>query len=253
MKELYKRIRKNGAIAQAAYTKAKEREAAGVEWYKIPAREVIEYNAPGDDGLRWVEHASAGLRIKGYADKLGARGIQHTGWFTDDDGTRGTLRGIVYQLPAKDGKPRYIPGYVESENYDETGGARPDFTDIRECEIEAAYAADKLAERAAEKEREYQEAWRAGNDYAEAGEELSQERKATLELIRDMKKTRSTDKHVYPSICAALQSTVRDNLRTIAQLKAKRATLIDDFSASWRADTFAAFNEGAGKEILTVK
>lgn len=268
IKDLYLRLRKNGMSASRAYTEAKNRHAAGVEWWNIPARGAIEYNQASADGARWVEHAATGLRLVGFADEVATRnynyayGVDHKGWYTDEDGARGTLRGIVYQLPARKGKPVYIIGYTESENFEETGGARLDFSSLYYGEKggvaegasydsdarNAARHADKMAESAAEKEREYNEAYDAGRDYEYLGEQLSSERKATLELIRDMKAQRA--RGATPAICNALAGVIKSSLREIARLKEKRAQLVDDFSAAWRAEVWPAFNEGAGETIF---
>lgn len=45
-----------------------------------------------------------------YADEL--LKLRHSGWYADDDGTRGTIRGIVASLP----HGRYLPGYYGSDN-----------------------------------------------------------------------------------------------------------------------------------------
>lgn len=250
MQSLYSRIRANGATALKAYIQAKERTAAGKEWYNIPVlRPVIQYNPASDDGLRWVEHASAGLRFKGYADEVATR-INHKGWYTQDDGfSDETLRGVVYQLPARDGKPQYIPGYVETCNFDDTGGARLDFSDIRDCEIEAAYAGDRLAEIAAEKEREHNSAWRAGNDYAHAKDTIAKERKKCLALLSAMRAERK--RGAPEPICNALREQIKRHVAVITQARNEAAQLVDNFNASWRADVWPAFNEGAGKQVLS--
>jgi hypothetical protein len=269
--ELYKRIRANGATAQAAYIQAQNRFAAGVEWWNIPnMRANIEYNQAGKDGARWIEHAATGLRFVGYADEVATRnynyayGIDHTGWFTDDDGTGAKLRGVVYQLPARKGKPQYIAGYIDSENFDDTGGARLYLNTIYEGEKggaaegasydktarEVARHADSIAEKQAEEEREYNEAWRAGSDYAEELQGIKETRRACLELISAIKKERA--RGAAPVICNALREQVKAHLRIIGKAKKHAAELWDDYEHlrnprnAWRAHLWAAFADGAG-------
>ena len=74
-------------------------------------------NPVSSDGLRWVENVSKGWRLIGYADELN-RSVQHTGWFTDEDGMSETLRGIVYKLPSRKGSPVYAVGYADPYNDD---------------------------------------------------------------------------------------------------------------------------------------
>ncbi len=69
---------------------------------------------------RWVENTGfAGLRTVGFADEI-ARGIDHKGWFCDphDFGGGEVYRGIVLQLPARNGFPQYVYGYADPCNDD---------------------------------------------------------------------------------------------------------------------------------------
>ncbi len=241
IKDYYKRIRANGATAARAYELAQSNFAANRKLYDIPVKKYIEYNIAGDDGLRWIENASQGLRFTGYCDKIN-RFIDHTGWFTNEFQEE-KLRGVVYQLPARKGKAQFIAGYTDPCNDD---CARIDFNNIYDDENEAARAADRIAEKTAESEREYNEAWQAGNDYAEKGEELSTIRKATIELLQAIK-----NKQSEPVICKAIRSQINSQLAEYSELKNKRADLIDRFNASYQRAIWHAFNDGAGNQIIT--
>lgn len=87
-------------------------------------------------GLRWQ-----------WCDDVSTR-IQHTGWFTDDECVE-KIRGLVMRLPNGRG---FLAGWSMGENM----ASVVDLT-IYPDAISAAYAADSLAELAAEREREYRE------------------------------------------------------------------------------------------------
>ena len=87
----------------------------------------------------WCDEVNAG----GYLNN-----IKHKGWFTDEYGDSDTIRGIVFRLPHGRG---FIPGWSMGESM--CGEME---YDIYEDELECAHAADSLAERIADKEREYQ-------------------------------------------------------------------------------------------------
>lgn len=98
---------------------------------------------------------SVPARFVGYCDKV-ARRIDHTGWFADDC-QDSKYRGVVFRLNRNRG---FIVGYQESDN----DGIVLDLQTVLDSDddIGAAYAADNMAERAAEQEREYGESWQAG-------------------------------------------------------------------------------------------
>lgn len=117
----------------------------------------------GDTRIQYWDHKdSVPFRFTGYVDDI-RRGHRHRGWYCDQFQDR-TLRGVVYQIPARNGVPQYLSGYQESDNdsvvlYLDSFEAEP---------AEAAYRADRIAERLAESEREYNEAWQAGSQAGEA-------------------------------------------------------------------------------------
>jgi len=85
-----------------------------------------------------------------WCDEVADASIGHTGWYTDEYGDSDKIRGIVIRLNHDRG---FIVGWSMGE-----GMATSVETDhIYDDEVSAAYAADSLAEDAAEKEREYQE------------------------------------------------------------------------------------------------
>lgn len=127
--------------------------ARRLERYKAPSTGPY-YHAPaplqaGDNGRGFYLDSDGmpGLRWA-WADKVEGATIRHTGWFTDDYGTD-TVRGVVFTLPGGRG---FLAGYSMGE-----GMASSLEYAIYESARDAAYAADSLAENAAEREREYQD------------------------------------------------------------------------------------------------
>jgi hypothetical protein len=185
-----------------------------------------------------------------------------------------TVRGVVYQLPARNGRPLYLSGYDNADNgaaADAGGPAAVDFGTIWEgaeggaggpydtdSEIrEAAYHADKLAERTAEEAREYDTAWQAGSQWAARGEEVTAARRELLELLAYRRAARTAGD--YPSICATIIGHVRSLLDTISTARAERAKLAaGDYSKrdlylgfyTGSAEMRSAFNDGAGETVL---
>lgn len=90
-----------------------------------------------------------GLRYQ-YCDDI-ASGITHSGWYTDEHGISETIRGLVFRLPNKRG---FLVGWTMGEGM--ASGIETDC--IYEDEMQAAYAADSIAENIAERQREYEEA-----------------------------------------------------------------------------------------------
>lgn len=196
------------------------------------------FEAHGEDHMRWIEKPDdCGLRFVGYADELNSF-IKHTGWYTDDDGFYETVRGVVYQLPARDGKPQYVAGYDDANNpgsaclsFDITEGERDEncgYGCNEQGKRDAASHADQIAERCAENQREYNRAWRAGSDYHELSDEISTIRKSTLKLIAEIKAARQS-RNKSPMICETLATAIKDNLKTIRKNRDKCAELFSDY------------------------
>ena len=83
-----------------------------------------------------------------WADEVDGVRINHTGWWTDEYGDSETIRGIVVSLP----HGRFLAGWSMGEGMASTVDGY-----IYDSASDAAYAADSMAESAAEDEREYQE------------------------------------------------------------------------------------------------
>ncbi|RWE37433.1 hypothetical protein [Mesorhizobium sp.] len=210
----------------------------------------------GAKAMRWIENPSAcGLRFVGYAHDL-AR-LNHTGWFVDNDQNE-TIKGVVFQLSARDGKPLFVSGYEDANgngyslDFDdiETGASGEDCDDAKR---DAARYADQIAEWIAEDEREYSAAWQAGSRFAELGDEIKADRKLALELLAERRAARDDGK-AFPAICATIRQRVESILETIGEARAERRKLSEgDFVSDWlpgwntrEQRLVEAFNEGAG-------
>jgi hypothetical protein len=115
----------------------------------------IEYNrefiADGTrDKYRWVENVSDGLRYVGASHDIIRLG--HTGWYNDNFQDE-TIHGEVYQLPARNGVPQFVPGVSDPCN---DNCACIDFSSVTDDKEDAARWADSAAEQWAERERDYQ-------------------------------------------------------------------------------------------------
>ncbi|CAB4162060.1 hypothetical protein UFOVP786_23 [uncultured Caudovirales phage] len=199
-------------------------------------RPYVSGHAGRNDDTRiqyWDHKDSVPFRFIGYVDEI-RRSIDHQGWYCDQFQDR-TLRGVVYQLPARNGVPQYLSGYQESDNdsvvlYLDSFEAEP---------AEAAYRADRIAERWAESEREYQEAWFAGSQAGEAVREA-------LDALRD-EVSRIVQIALYPD---RIGLTVDDDASADRQHEEARDKLVSAISAArdsqptYSKDLLAAWREG---------
>ena len=183
--------------------------------------------------VRWCEDtARAGLRFVAFADEINSF-INHTGWFTDDDGYSGeTLRGAVWQLPAHNGAARFVGGYIdpcndgaalididvfEDESARDNYGENPRELDGAK---DAARCADSLAEWCAEEQREHNRQWQASRDIENKREEIEAARVRHSHNVRNYG-AHGTAKHVDNVLredSASLRATVSELVREIRAL-----------------------------------
>lgn len=205
---------------------------------------------------------SFGLRFVGYADEICGRSIGHTGWYCDDSQYE-KYRGAVFQIPGRKGESRFIAGYQESYNggyvidfetvFREPRGDYADATDL-DAARDAARAADQFAEWNAEDAREYDTAWQAGGRWRDLGEEIADERREALTLLKERRAVRGLA-DTAPSICQRLKSDIESIIERIAELRAERESLAAGEYGElpfWTGDKILrdAFNNGAGYAIL---
>lgn len=128
----------------------------------------VYYHAPTP--LTGQRHPGTGFYLESnggpsrwkYADEIPGARINHSGWYTDEYGDAETIRGLVVRLP----HGRFLAGWSMGEHMASAVEGNL-YTD----EIEAARAADQIAEYTAEQEREY----RAEQDELQRQEEADEE------------------------------------------------------------------------------
>jgi len=195
-------------------------------------------------------------------------GPDHRGWYDNPysesfrDGS-GLCFGVVVQIPGRDGSARYLAGFRFGGH--ETGPtidlgtvytAPGEFNES--AMAEAARAADSMAETAAETEREYQTAWAAGNQWAEAGERIAEiTEKARVTLRENRESGGSRD---LPAIHATIREAVCAMRAEVQELRQKRAELAagERESLWWHWGRYdesplTGFAEGAGLDLETAR
>jgi hypothetical protein len=182
----------------------------------------------GSTTVFWSERPADYLRHVGFADDVDSRWIRHKGWYTSDDNHTGELaRGVVFQMPARHGVARYIAAVADPCN---DGPAVLCVTETYDDKAEAARAADSLAEVYAEKERDYERVWQAGERFRNLADEIAQERQEALALLAERRDLRATvPAGQFPNACAALISSIKGHLRAIKKARRERARLFSDY------------------------
>ncbi len=151
------------------------------------------------DGFRYIGSAYDVCRAEH------SRRVEHTGWYTDSFQDV-TLAGHVLQLPARDGKPVFIPGTALSD----WDGVTLYPLDMYDDALDCAQAADQYAEHDAEASREFYAKDQAEQETERLREEIVTLRADARALIRDMKAARHAGLLDYPAICAALRYKLAD-------------------------------------------
>lgn len=248
LKANYAYWRAKGKPALAAIVSARADLLANVTRYPSSAVKCgyssgAAFAAFGERHMRWIESPSAaGLRFVGYCDKIADRAIRHTGWFLGDDMQDETARGVVFRMAGRNGRARYIAGYQDPCNgsADRDGPVCLSFdVHIGDADItsswdedsaarDAAYAADGIAERMAESERDYRRAQHAGMKHAELGEDVARMRRSALALIREIKSHKSVVCDA-PAIVAALRDRLESIVDAIREAREERRDLLADF------------------------
>lgn len=169
------------------------------------------------------------------ARRDGSRAIDHQGWYLDSTFQDETCAGYVLQLPARNGVPLYVPGISDTASDGVTFWP----LDRYESPIEAAIASDGYAERYAEREREYQDAWRAGVDAAQKDSDQKMVRKEVLRLCADLRATKNLAIHYCDDIkesrdrlCGVIRGKIKIMLRDIERLRSERDELLREWSRS---------------------
>lgn len=267
-----KRYADRGAYAKPPYGEATRQPAPDANSAAARRGEVLVYLHHGSAlGLRHVGNVEA----ESYGGRDCWANRDSCGWYTDPNGDTfkdgtGLCWGVVYQLAGRKGESRFVAGYQmggcsEGPTLDfgrvyveprEDPGYWTDSPRAMDAARNAAYAADGMAQRAAEEEREYQAAWQAGSRWADLGEEISDYRKEALRLLREFKAARAkADRFSYPALCAGIRQHIRDQIDAISEAREARERLKGGDAPGGM--TFypderlrAAFNEGAGGKVI---
>lgn len=186
----------------------------------------------------YVDNWPAGWRDQGTAEEVsrreGSRYIDHSGWFCDAHGEE-TVIGHVLQIPARDGKPQYVPGISWSDQEGVTIWP----LDRHAEPLEAARAADQYAKYAAEEQREWAEANNARLEFDEAADSLAvlrRDRRALRQELAAMHGQRGPGFTVARKHIAEMLAASR---RDSDKLQARREELAEcfDHTDGWKAGT----------------
>lgn len=215
-----------------------------------------------------VENAGDDFRLVGYVvpeSSAWDKKPGQCGWYTDDDPCLDRLtQGVVYQLPARKGTVRFVAGYVHhgcdggpvlnlTDIYEDT--ACRDIFYLNEQELDAARTAagvaDSMAQHAAESERKYNRAWQAGSSWSQYLDELKSagdEASCSAVALRQTCPTQTR-------CIELLRADIRRNRSDIDTARKRMRTLQegdDDTLGFYTGDETlrAAFNEGAGEQVL---
>ena len=233
---------------------------------------------------QWIESSGdKGFEFIGFADELyDGRMIDHQGWFIDED-LDSVMRGAVYRKGlalypgyrvGRTGCSRADRGSTWHDQHDDkdtgaglvytdepqawqkTGRRAAEFEDsdaYRDALRGTTIIADRRAERAAEKEREYQELWRMGSNAAQSREEAKRLRGKARELITALRAERRNVRKglsVEPDsgLCRVIRDRIEDYLQ---QANAERQAYAEALQARnggayWTNDSklVAAFDDG---------
>lgn len=234
--------------ARTALELARADVAAGVERYAPSGPWRRPTSRPADCPTVFFESqdeaARAGFRFVDYADRI-CEGIRHKGWFTDREFLDDTFRGAVFQLvTGPRGLARFASGYQESFNdgfviwvggrsavQRETVSDRWEF-DHRDqigAARDAAYSADGWAQHAAEEECDYQEAWRAGQEWSDLAVEIEEARREIRKVLAERRALKTAGADGAETLCAMVKREVSRLLWNIREARERRETLAQDY------------------------
>lgn len=194
------------SMTPAAEALAEARAVVAAGGYEFGPRFAAGFgsNREAEGGGLYVENPeAAGLRYVGTAEELsGPYSRTPRGYYLDSEGSGETVSGVVYQMAGRDGRARFVAGYADPYNgtpgngpaclwfgqiYESEPRAGADLGRGEGAKAEAARAADSHAERMAEAEREYQEAFRAGQEAREKAAEARAEGVAWVAAVRGLR------------------------------------------------------------------
>lgn len=162
----------------------------------------------------------------GYADEFVR--LDHNGWFEDEDGISGTLRGVVLKIRSAK-YTLYVPGVVFSDSQSHFANIDEAFTVPRGSEEdshdeaikEAALLADGIAEIEAEKCREHNARYSIECQIEDKQTEIANIRKEVKSLISGIRKSKLDStlcEHIKKQI-SGLHNCLRLCINDIEQLR----------------------------------
>ena len=235
--------RKAGKSPRLAIDNARARKAAGLP-ASIGLAGATYFNPWNKShGFTWRIVENPRLRRVGTTSDIArehsySRRDYPLGYYLDTEICDETASPCVYQLPGRNGKPLYVPGFPDPYGNDAAFIAFGDSTDDK---WQAAKWADDFARRYAEAENEYQESFRAGTRYGEAAATIKESRIELAELARDRRKAAGVDIEapaickVIDGHCRALKAAIKQAAATMAELESRH-----DFDSE-------AFREGVAQ------
>jgi hypothetical protein len=216
--------------------------ASGAQvWAGLGGSDGATFQAYGESACRWIEDPeSKGLRLLGLAHEVGKAGycyssdaVEHRGWFMDSDGCE-TVCGVVYQLPGKDGRARYLAGYADPYNAESNGNGpallsmeiytgEPVDSEYDPDSVlrDVARAADGIAERMAESEREYQEGFDLGKQARRKMDKARKVGRKAKRARRDVGPLFKARHGVSPAPAPTMRDLCRDSIRKARRLRRK--------------------------------
>lgn len=188
-----------GYTAAKAFKFAREQHAAGKRMLgkSISSKADRQVSWQPEKGMAFIEcPEEVGLRLVGRVQADGKSGRvwdsnDSSGWYDNDEGESfrdgtGLIYGLVYQLPARDGKARFVAAWRSGSDY--SPGVTVDLSTILEEDCrdgygmsasewpaahDAARNADSMARREAEREKDYRRDYAAGGTARAALEEVN--------------------------------------------------------------------------------
>lgn len=186
---------------------------------------------------QWLEYGLDAFRHE-WADKCEGVRIDHKGYY-DSEYCEEVYRGVVLKTT----RGTFIAGACHGSESRSKGWANLCGNDsaviidsgyFHDCERDAALAADGLAERIAEEEREYQEKANAGIKAADLAQEVRDMRAETLASLAELRQARKAlarDAAAFPHLCEQLRRQARKALRDISRKRKEIAALVDTYGA----------------------
>jgi hypothetical protein len=271
------RVAREGLISSAmtpafaALRLAREDVAKNVKRYSPKTFHVNSRVGAADaNGARWIEDPSdCGFRLVGSSfDVIGDhRGA--TGYYVDAERIGETIRGEVWQLPARKGRAVYVAAVTDAFN------EKPRRVYLRKADLEfgevggspwgeddgakrgAARFADGRAGREAEEARDYDSAWSAGSMWRDRKDERDSIRREALALVKEIRTAcgvLSGFDHVKVALRGRLMSMRGDMSRLLGEMVALSSgegigrDYVGGFYPS--KEHRDAFNEAAGLTVV---